>query len=90
MLKYLKKKLRNSVFRHHARITLGIVFVFLGIIGLFVPILQGLLNLTIAVWLLAPYIPFLNRSLQRLYKKYPKIYTYHLKIENRFNKWINS
>jgi uncharacterized membrane protein YbaN (DUF454 family) len=90
MLKFLKKKLQNSAFRHHARITVGIIFIILGILGLILPILQGVLNLSIAVWLLAPYIPFLKKALDRLYKKYPSIYQYHLKVENRFNKWINS
>jgi uncharacterized protein len=90
MIKFLKKKLRNPIFRANVRITLGVVFFLLGIIGLFLPILQGVLNLTIGVWLLAPYIPFLNSLLQKLYKKYPKLYEYHLKVEARFIKWINS
>ncbi|MDA3798844.1 MAG: hypothetical protein PF692_07180 [Kiritimatiellae bacterium] len=90
MFKRLKKKLHNPIYRHHFRITLGIVFMVLGILGCILPILQGILNFSIGIWLLAPYVPFLNRMLARMYSKYPKIYHYHLKVEAKIDKWIDS
>lgn len=55
------------------RIALGWFFILLGILGLFLPILQGILFLAIGVWLLAPHIPLFHRIQQHLYARHPRV-----------------
>ncbi len=54
------------------RIGLGIVFIILGILGLFLPILQGILFLVIGSMLIGKDTPpgrWLNRQIQKLTRK---------------------
>ena len=55
------------------RITLGIVFIILGIIGGFVPIMQGWIFMLLAVLVLFPQSRFAIRSLDKIEKKAPRI-----------------
>ena len=59
--------------RRIVRIILGIVFIVLGILGLFLPFLQGILFLTIGVFLLASHLPFVGRFLCWLQRKIPPL-----------------
>ncbi len=54
------------------RLVLGFIFLILGILGLFLPILQGILFLVISALLLAPDVPFIRRLLKKLRRKYPR------------------
>ena len=56
-------------------ITLGWFFILLGVIGLFLPVLQGILFIFIGVYLLARRQPWAAALLVRLRTKYPKIYS---------------
>ena len=60
----------NRFWRH----TVGWFFVVLGVIGCFLPILQGLLFMLIGFLVLAPEVPFIHRILLRLKEKYPEIF----------------
>lgn len=53
-------------------LTLGWVFVFLGILGLFLPILQGILFLTIGLVLLSRESEWAARKLEQLKTRYPR------------------
>jgi hypothetical protein len=53
------------------RIILGFVFIVLGILGLFLPFLQGILFLTIGVFLLASHLPVFGRIFCWLQRKIP-------------------
>ena len=55
------------------RITLGIIFIILGIIGGFVPIMQGWIFMLLAVLVLFPQSNFAIKSLDKIEKKAPKI-----------------
>ena len=55
------------------RLGLGGMFIFLGVIGLFLPILQGILFLGIGGALLYREIPLLPRTVGRLRVRYPSI-----------------
>ena len=55
------------------RISLGGLLILLGLIGLFLPILQGVLFLVLGGLLLFRDIPVLNRLWKRLKTRYPKI-----------------
>jgi len=53
------------------KITLGALLVPLGIVGLFLPFLQGVLFLLVGVALLSSEIPFVARLRDRVRKRYP-------------------
>ena len=55
------------------RITLGIIFIILGIIGGFVPIMQGWIFMLLAVLVLFPQSKFAIKSLDKIETKAPKI-----------------
>jgi len=55
------------------RITLGIVFIILGIIGAFLPVIQGWIFMLLAVLVLFPQSKFAIKSLDRIEKKAPKV-----------------
>lgn len=55
------------------RIGLGGLFIVLGVIGLFLPVLQGFLFLGIGAAVLYRDVPFISRLLNRLRARYPSI-----------------
>ncbi len=55
------------------RLVAGWIFLTLGVLGLFLPILQGILFLAIGIILLAPDIPPFKRLLEWLRKRYPRV-----------------
>jgi len=55
------------------RLGFGVFFIVLGILGLFLPVLQGILFLGIGGALLCRDIPFLARAVERLKARYPAI-----------------
>lgn len=65
------RKARRHPAWHMARIVLGWAFIVLGIIGCFLPFLQGILFLAIGAGLLAPYVPFFRKLQTSLYKRFP-------------------
>jgi uncharacterized membrane protein YbaN (DUF454 family) len=69
-------------------LVLGWFFVVLGIIGLFLPILQGILFILIGLAILSSRSETIKRFLKHLEKRYPQ---YHEKIEawrERLRKWF--
>jgi len=52
---------------------LGWGFVFLGILGLFLPILQGILFLAIGFYLLSLESPWVHRKMEQMRERYPKL-----------------
>lgn len=55
------------------RITLGLVFIMLGIIGGFVPIMQGWIFMLLAVLVLFPQSRFAIKSLDKIETKAPRV-----------------
>jgi uncharacterized membrane protein YbaN (DUF454 family) len=55
------------------RITAGWLLIVLGLIGLVVPILQGLLFLAIGAALLAPSVPIFHRASVALRRRFPAL-----------------
>ncbi len=49
----------------------GWFFILLGIIGLFLPFLQGVLFLIIGAVILAPEVPFFQRVIKKMEEKHP-------------------
>ena len=59
--------------RHYIILTLGWIFIFLGILGLFLPILQGILFLCIGGLLLSSESPRMRLLIMKLGRRYPKL-----------------
>jgi uncharacterized protein len=57
------------------RYILGIAFLILGIVGLFLPILQGILFIMIGLLILAPNNRLIKKLLVWVRRKYPKIFS---------------
>jgi len=68
--------------------TIGIVFLCLGILGLFLPFLQGFLFLIIALLLFSIYSPTLRDWVEHHTRKYPKVHEVVMKIQAFINRVI--
>ncbi len=55
------------------RMTFGVVFLVLGVLGLFLPLLQGVLFLVVGVALLADHIPVFARIRNAIYRRFPRV-----------------
>ncbi|TCW37641.1 putative transmembrane protein PGPGW [Laceyella sacchari] len=60
----------------------GWFFLILGVLGLFLPFLQGILFLLIGLYLLSKSSPWAKRWLERLKSRYPK-------LSATFDSWIH-
>lgn len=69
------------------RICVGVLFLILGILGLFLPILQGILFLVIGMALLADHIPPVKRLRDWLYRRYPKLEKHQNEMKIRWHQW---
>lgn len=63
-----------ATWRDGLRVTAGIIMLFLGLLGLFLPILQGILFLLISGFLLAPFSPPIQRILDWARRRHPRIF----------------
>ncbi|HOD34470.1 MAG TPA: PGPGW domain-containing protein [Syntrophales bacterium] len=76
------------------RYIIGWFFVVLGIIGCFLPILQGILFMAIGFLILAPEVPFIQRLLLKMRSRYPEVFKkaeeYKKKIKDRFGAMTGS
>ncbi len=52
--------------------TFGVLFLVLGVLGLFLPVLQGILFLVVGVALLADHIPVFARIRNAIYRRFPR------------------
>lgn len=66
-------------------ITLGVLFILVGLIGLVLPILQGWLFLVIGALLLSTHSPMLRGWIHRYSSPYPRIHAFVQKAQS----WID-
>ncbi len=59
--------------RRIIRITLGTVFILLGFLGLFLPILQGWLFLALGALFLSVDLPFFDRMVRWIKNRFPRL-----------------
>ena len=72
--------------KHYFLVSLGWGFVFLGILGLFLPILQGILFLAIGLIILSRRSSRVRHFNQRLCQRYPKYGQIQRKASKRVKK----
>ncbi len=70
------------------KIVIGILLIPLGIVGLFVPVLQGILFLVLAFVLLASELPFVARLRDRLRERYPEPFDRADRLGERLTCWF--
>jgi len=69
------------------RLVLGGALVVLGIVGLFVPVLQGVLLISLGLLILSRESPALQRLGRRLGKRFPFLNRWHDQIQRRRGSW---
>lgn len=68
---------------------LGYGFLALGVLGLFLPVLQGLLFITVGLLILARHAPWAERALDRLKRTHPKAASLIVQAEAIADRWIH-
>ena len=71
----MRRLLINRHSKTIARIAVGWLFIFLGLIGLALPLLQGILFLIIGVAILAPYVPLFRKLRDTAYHRFPRLHS---------------
>jgi uncharacterized protein len=66
-------KRTNKKMKRLLKLTAGWFFIILGILGLFLPFLQGILFLIIGLFILSQELPWAARLLEKLKQRFPKI-----------------
>jgi len=74
----MSRHIIKSFLLHHKlrvvmRMTIGWLFILFGILGLFLPILQGILFITVGIALLADHIPIFAKIRNNIYTRFPKL-----------------
>jgi uncharacterized protein len=78
---------RRKVLRA-VKIAIGILLIPLGIVGLFLPFLQGILFLVFAFVLLASELPFVARLRDRMRERYPEPFDRADRFADRLTSWF--
>lgn len=71
----IKKFLEYHKVRIVIRMVIGWLFIFLGILGLVLPFLQGILFIAIGIAMLADHIPLFGKIRDYIYRRFPKLKT---------------
>lgn len=85
MTKTLSKKPAYT-WRDFARITAGIAMLLLGLAGLVLPVLQGILFLIVAAFLLAPYSRTVRKGLAWSERRFPAVHRKAQEFQDRFSR----
>jgi uncharacterized protein len=71
-------------------ITIGWTFLILGVIGCFLPILQGILFMGVGLLILSEHNPLIQRYLQRVARRYPEQYHKVLAFRETIHQRLNA
>jgi uncharacterized membrane protein YbaN (DUF454 family) len=78
----------RASFKRIGILILGWFFVFLGILGLFLPILQGILFILIGLIILSTEYVWAHRLLSKLKARFPKISETATEASARAHRWL--
>lgn len=70
--------------KHVFRCILGITFLVLGVLGLFLPVLQGILFLVVGLIILAPESRWIRALIAKLRTRYPEAFTAAERLKLKF------
>lgn len=68
---------------------LGYGLLVLGVLGLFLPVLQGVLFLVVGLIILSRHAPWAERLLARLKARFPRLGSVFTKAEHLAERWIH-
>jgi hypothetical protein len=68
------------------RLVFGTVFLILGVLGLFLPVLQGILFLIVGLLILAPESRRIRELLAFLRKKYPAVFEHAERLKRKYTR----
>lgn len=71
-----------------AVLVIALVFLVLGVVGIFLPFLQGLLFIAVALVLLSMLSPTIREAIERQTRKYPKVHAAVLRVEEVISKIV--
>lgn len=71
------------------KITLGVILIPLGVVGLFLPLLQGVLFLLVGVALLSSEVPFVARLRDRIRQRHPGPWEKAEELGDRVRAWFH-
>ena len=74
----------NQTLKRTLRHFFGWFFIVLGIVGLFLPVLQGILFIIVGVSILTPEIPLFHKVMVRLEARYPEVFYKAHRLKQRF------
>ena len=74
----------DMTWKDYVRVGLGLFFFVVGLLGLVLPILQGVLFLIVSAFLLAPYSLWVQKQLDRAEKRFPWLATKARAITQRW------
>jgi len=72
------------------KIALAIVLIPLGVVGLFVPVLQGVLFLLVAMALLSSEVPWVRRYQDKLRARHPELWRRVDATKGRVTAWLHA
>ena len=75
-----------NLYLRYSLMVLGCIFLLIGIIGLFVPILQGIIFLAIGLYVLSLTSRRLKRTIKSHLQKYPRVHTVYLKYSAKIER----
>lgn len=78
------KQIEQKLLIRMAQSIFGWTFVVIGVLGIFLPLLQGVLFIVIGLTILSTHSAFARRMLARLENKYPEIYAKVERLKQRF------
>ena len=67
----------------------GWTFILLGIVGLFLPVLQGILFLLIGLFILSTQYAWARRLLDRIRERFPKVAAQFDKAKQKAERWVS-
>lgn len=70
-------------------LALGYAFLVLGVVGLVLPILQGVLFLTVGLLILSKHAPWAERLLGRLKSRYPAVARMNVAAQEIAERWTD-
>lgn len=83
----LKTFLASHSVKAMLRIAFGWVFIVLGIVGLFLPVLQGILFIAVGIALLAHHIPLFATLRNAIYRRHPRLKRLVRRTRARLRLW---
>ncbi|MGH9491912.1 MAG: PGPGW domain-containing protein [Terriglobales bacterium] len=79
----------KTAFKRAVVLVLGWAFVLLGIVGLFLPVLQGVLFILIGLFILSSEYIWAHHVLQKVRERFPRVAGQFDRAKERSSRWLH-